>query len=244
MAEILKLVNVNKSFGDLQVLKNLNLSVNKGEVVSIIGPSGAGKSTILRCINYLEPINSGEIYFENTRFDPLKANIYRYRQNFGFVFQSFNLFPHLSVIENVTLAPRMVAKISKEEAQETAVQLLDSVGLIDKKDSYPKELSGGQQQRVAIARALAMNPKVMLLDEITSALDPELTGEVLKVVSDLAKKGMTMILVTHEIGFAKQVSSRVLFFEGGCIVEEGSPQEIFNNPKSDRTKRFLANTLH
>ena len=244
LAEILKLVNVNKSFGDLQVLKNLNLSVNQGEVVSIIGPSGAGKSTILRCINYLEPINSGEIYFENQSFNPLKSNIYRYRENFGFVFQSFNLFPHLSVVENVTLAPQMVAKIDKKVAQETAEQLLDSVGLIDKKNSYPKELSGGQQQRVAIARALAMKPKVMLLDEITSALDPEITGEVLKVVSDLAKQGKTMILVTHEIGFAKQISDRVLFFEGGCIVEDGTPQEIFNNPRSDRTKKFLANILH
>lgn len=244
MAEIIKLVNLNKSFGKLHVLRDLNMTVNQGEVVSIIGPSGAGKSTILRCINYLEPVDSGEIYFEGRRFDPSKDNIYHYRENFGFVFQSFNLFPHLTVTENITLAPTMILKIPKEQARETAETLLASVGLGDKKDSYPKELSGGQRQRVAIARSLAMNPKVMLLDEITSALDPELTGEVLKVVSDLAEKGMTMILVTHEIGFAREVSDRVLFFESGCIVEEGSPKELFQNPKNERTKKFLASILH
>ncbi|HBG02297.1 MAG TPA: peptide ABC transporter ATP-binding protein [Firmicutes bacterium] len=240
---MVKLVNVNKSFGKLHVLRNLNLQIDHGEVVSIIGPSGGGKSTILRCINHLEPIDSGEIYFDGQLFDPLKTNIYKYRENYGFVFQSFNLFPHLSVMGNITLAPQMVGKVPKKEAHETALRLLKSVGLEDKKDAYPTQLSGGQQQRVAIARALAMNPKVMLLDEITSALDPELTGEVLKVVSDLAKEGMTMVVVTHEIGFAKQVSDRVLFFEDGGIIEEGTPKEIFQNPKNDRTKKFLATIL-
>lgn len=244
MAEILRLENVHKSFGDLRVLHDLSMSVNQGEVVSIIGPSGAGKSTILRCINYLEPINSGRIYFEGVPFEPTKDNVYSYRQNFGFVFQSFNLFPHLNVLQNVALAPQKVKKQAKEEARSQAKLLLDSVGLSDKIDSYPRQLSGGQQQRVAIARALAMNPKVMLLDEITSALDPKLTGEVLKVVSDLAKKGMTMIVVTHEIGFAKQVSDRVLFFEGGCIVEDAPPQKLFNNPEEERTKQFLASIIH
>ena len=241
MPEMVKLTDVSKSFGDLEVLKNLNMVVSKGEVVSIIGPSGAGKSTILRCINDLEPIDSGQIYLEGVLFDPKKTDVHKYREQIGFVFQSFNLFPHLTVRRNVTLAPLMLKKASKQEMQERAVELLASVGLADKVDAYPNELSGGQRQRVAIARALAMDPKVLLLDEITSALDPELTGEVLKVVSDLAKKGMTMILVTHEIAFARDISDRVLFFESGRIVEEGDPETIFKNPSNERTKRFLAN---
>src|SRR5665648_289388 len=244
MSEMVKLVDVSKSFGDLQVVKNLNLVVSKGEVVSIIGPSGAGKSTILRCINNLEPIDSGQIYLEGVLFDPKKTDVHEYREHFGFVFQSFNLFPHLSVRENVTLAPLLLKKTSKEEIAGRSKELLESVGLADKMDSYPSELSGGQKQRVAIARALAMQPKVLLLDEITSALDPELTGEVLTVVSDLAKEGMTMILVTHEIGFARDISNRVLFFESGNIVEEGPPDTLFKNPSNDRTKRFLANFRH
>ena len=241
MPEMVKLTDVSKSFGGLEVLKNLNMVVSKGEVVSIIGPSGAGKSTILRCINALEPIDSGQICLEGVLFDPKKTNVHKYREQIGFVFQSFNLFPHLTVRRNVTLAPLMLKKASKQEMQERAVELLASVGLADKVDAYPNELSGGQRQRVAIARALAMDPKVLLLDEITSALDPELTGEVLKVVSDLAKKGMTMILVTHEIAFARDISDRVLFFESGRIVEEGDPETIFKNPSNERTKRFLAN---
>jgi ABC-type polar amino acid transport system ATPase subunit len=241
MPEMVKLTDVSKSFGGLEVLKNLNMVVSKGEVVSIIGPSGAGKSTILRCINALEPIDSGQIHLEGVLFDPKKTNVHKYREQIGFVFQSFNLFPHLTVRRNVTLAPLMLKKASKQEMQERAAELLASVGLADKVDAYPNELSGGQRQRVAIARALAMDPKVLLLDEITSALDPELTGEVLKVVSDLAKKGMTMILVTHEIAFARDISDRVLFFESGRIVEEGDPETIFKNPSNERTKRFLAN---
>ncbi len=244
MDAIVRLANVNKSFGKLHVLRNLNLTIDKGEVVSIIGPSGAGKSTIIRCINYLEPIDSGDIYFDGELFDPRKTNIYKYREKIGMVFQSFNLFPHLSVLENISLAPRMLKEASRSEAEENAKYLLDRVGLSEKIDSFPKELSGGQQQRVAIARALAMNPRVMLLDEITSALDPEMTSEVLKVVSDLASKGMTMIVVTHEMSFAKDVSRRVIFFEDGTVVEEGSPEELFQHPRNERTKRFLVNVLH
>jgi len=243
MSEIVRIVNVNKYFGKLHVLRDLNLRVDKGEVVSIIGPSGAGKSTILRCINYLEPINSGKIYFEGQYFDPQKENIYQYRVNFGFVFQRFNLFPHLSVIENLTLAPRIILKKSKKEAEETAEILLNKVSLADKKNAYPKELSGGQQQRVAIARAMSTNPKVMLLDEITSALDPEISGEVLKVIYDLAERGMTMIMVTHEISFARKISKRIIFFENGSVVEEGPSQEFFQRPKNKRTKDFLNSVL-
>jgi ABC-type polar amino acid transport system ATPase subunit len=244
MSEMVRLVNVNKSFGKLQVLKNLNLAVDRKEVVSIIGPSGGGKSTILRCINHLEPIDSGEIYVDQEIFDPSKVNLYKYRQKIGLVFQSFNLFPHLSVIDNITLAPCTLLKVSKKIAQEQAEVLLASVGLSDKKLAYPKELSGGQQQRVAIARSLAMDPKVMLLDEITSALDPELTGEVLKVVSDLAVKGMTMILVTHDIAFCREVSHRIVFFQGGSVVEEGSVEEILKHPTNEITQRFLANIVY
>jgi ABC-type polar amino acid transport system ATPase subunit len=244
MSEMVKLVDVSKSFGDLEVFKRLNMVVSKGEVVSIIGPSGAGKSTILRCINDLEPIDSGQIYLDGVLFDPKKTNVHKYREHIGFVFQSFNLFPHLTARENVALAPVLLRKATKREMHERADELLASVGLADKASAYPNELSGGQRQRVAIARALAMDPKVLLLDEITSALDPELTGEVLRVVSDLAKEGMTMILVTHEIAFARDISDRVLFFESGRIVEEGDPETLFKNPSNERTKRFLANFRH
>lgn len=244
MSEIVRMVNVNKYFGKLHVLRDLNLRIDKGEVVSIIGPSGAGKSTILRCINYLEPINSGKIYFEGQYFDPKKENIYQYRTNFGFVFQLFNLFPHLSVIENLTLAPRIILKKSKKEAEDAAEIALNRVGLVDKKNAYPKELSGGQKQRVAIARAMSTNPKVMLLDEITSALDPKISGEVLKVIYDLAEKGMTMIMVTHEISFARKISKRMIFFDNGSVVEEGPTQDFFQRTKSNQTKDFLSNVLH
>jgi len=217
--------------------------VNAGEVVSIIGPSGAGKSTILRCINYLEPIDSGKIYVDGTLFDPKHTNIYKYREQLGFVFQSFNLFPHLTVLQNVCLAPIMLKHLTKKAAEEQALELLASVGMAEKKQAYPRELSGGQKQRVAIARALAMKPKLLLLDEITSALDPEITGEVLKVVSDLAAQGMTMLIVTHELAFAREVSHRVIFFEGGVVVEEGPPAELFTHPKNERTQKFLASAL-
>jgi len=244
MAEMVRLVNINKSFGDNHVLKDLNFSVDQKEVVSIIGPSGEGKSTILRCINYLLPIESGEIYVGQELFDPRTTDIYKYRQKIGMVFQSYNLFPHLTVMDNITLAPCALLKTPKRAAREQAEQLLASVGLLDKKSAYPNELSGGQQQRVAIARSLAMEPKVLLLDEITSALDPELTGEVLKVVADLAKKGMTMILVTHDISFCRNVSNRIVFFQGGNVIEEGTPDQILKNPQNERTKKFLSDILY
>ncbi len=244
MTEILRLENIKKSFKDNQVIKSLTLNVAKGDIIGIIGPSGAGKSTILRCINYLEPIDSGKIFFEGKPFDPKSDDIYKYRLNFGFVFQSFNLFPHLSVLQNITLAPCKILKTDRKQAELSALELLDRVGLSDKKNSYPKELSGGQRQRVAIARALAMNPKVMLLDEITSALDPELVDEVLNVVSELAKSGMTILLVTHEMRFARTVANRVIFFESGVIAEEGKPDEIFSTPTNPRTKTFLNSVLH
>ena len=240
MSEMIKLVDVNKSFGNNHVLKDLNLRVNKGEVVSIIGPSGGGKSTILRCINYLIPVDSGEIFIDNERFDPKTMNVHKYRQRIGLVFQSFNLFPHMNVINNITMAPCLLLNKTKKEAEEQAGELLASVGLQDKRNAYPSQLSGGQQQRVAIARSLAMNPKVMLLDEITSALDPELTGEVLKVVSDLASKGMTMLLVTHDIAFCRRVSSRIVFLEGGKVVEEGEPDTLLLHPQNERTQQFLS----
>lgn len=242
--EMLKMVNVNKSFGKNHVLKDLNFSVKRKELVSIIGPSGEGKSTILRCINYLHPIDSGEIYVAGKLFEAEKTNLYKYRQKIGMVFQSFNLFPHLNVLDNITLAPRTLLKIPKKDAEEKAMDLLKVVGLSEKCKAYPKELSGGQQQRVAIARSLAMDPQLLLLDEITSALDPQLTGEVLKVVADLANKGMTMILVTHDIAFCRSVSSRIAFFQGGKIVEEGEPEEILRHPKDERTQKFLSEIVY
>ena len=240
MPEMIRLTDVNKSFGNNYVLKELSLTVNQSEVVSIIGPSGGGKSTILRCINRLLPVDSGQIYIDQQAFDPKTMSIHKYRQQIGLVFQAFNLFPHLNVIDNITMAPCLLLHKTKKEATLQAEELLTSVGLQDKTKAYPHQLSGGQQQRVAIARSLAMNPKVMLLDEITSALDPELTGEVLKVVTDLASKGMTMLLVTHDIAFCRYVSDRIVFFEGGKVVEAGKPEELLLHPENERTQKFLS----
>jgi polar amino acid transport system ATP-binding protein len=241
MSSILKIKNLKKDFGNLNVLKDISLLVNTGEVVSIIGPSGSGKSTLLRTINLLETVTNGEIYFENERIDNLKKEneINRVRSHIGMVFQSFNLFPHLTVLENLTLAPVDVLKINKTEAIDRAQRLLKRVNLADKINSYPRELSGGQQQRVAIARALCMEPKMMLFDEATSALDPELSFEVLNTMKDLARSKMTMIVVTHEMKFAKEVSDRVIFMDKGLIVEEDHPKNLFENPTHQRTKDFL-----
>lgn len=238
---ILKINSLNKAFGDNVVLKDISTTVNRGEVVCIIGPSGSGKSTFLRCLNFLERPTAGEINFkgEIKTADSSEKDLDQYRSKIGMVFQSFNLFPHLNVMENICLAPMNVLKKSKEEAKKTAEELLAKVGLTHKADAYPRDLSGGQQQRVAIARALAMNPEVMLFDEATSALDPELVGEVLKVMRDLAKSGMTMVIVTHEMGFAREVADRVIFMDQGLIVEQGAPAEFFAHPKEKRTIDFL-----
>ncbi|MGM0169472.1 amino acid ABC transporter ATP-binding protein [Enterococcus sp. AZ135] len=234
---------LSKSFGDNEVLKSIDLEVKDGEVVVIIGPSGSGKSTILRCLNLLEEPTSGEIFFEGQNITAPDSNIDQIRQKMGMVFQSFNLFPHMSVVENLTITPVKIKKEDPTKAKEQALALLDQVGLKEKADSYPASLSGGQQQRVAIARALAMNPDVMLFDEPTSALDPEMVGEVLAVMQDLAKKGMTMVVVTHEMGFAKEVADRVIFMADGVIQEEGTPEEIFDHPKNSRTQDFLNKVL-
>ena len=253
MEKMIKVENVYKSFGSLEVLKNINLEIDKGEVLCIIGPSGSGKSTLLRCMNHLEVITSGRIMIENELLaekvdgkDQFKINHKKVSgicTELGMVFQRFNLFPHMTVIQNVIEAPIQVRKISKEEATKYGMELLRMVGLEDKKDEYPVRLSGGQQQRVAIAWALAMKPKIMLFDEPTSALDPELVGEVLEVMKQLAKDGMTMVVVTHEMGFAREVGSRVIFMDKGEISEEGTPEEIFSNPKNERTKSFLQKVL-
>jgi len=234
---------LSKSFGDNEVLKSIDLEVKDGEVVVIIGPSGSGKSTILRCLNLLEEPTSGEIFFEGQNITAPDSNIDQIRQKMGMVFQSFNLFPHMSVVENLTITPVKIKKEDPTKAKEQALALLDQVGLKEKADSYPASLSGGQQQRVAIARALAMNPDVMLFDEPTSALDPEMVGEVLAVMQDLAKKGMTMVVVTHEMGFAKEVADRVIFMADGVIQEEGTPEEIFDHPQNSRTQDFLNKVL-
>lgn len=234
---------LSKSFGDNAVLKSINLDVKEGEVVVIIGPSGSGKSTILRCLNLLEEPTSGEIFFEGQNITAPDSNIDQIRQKMGMVFQNFNLFPHMSVVENLTITPVKIKKEDPTTAKEQALALLDQVGLKEKADSYPSSLSGGQQQRVAIARALAMNPDVMLFDEPTSALDPEMVGEVLAVMQDLAKKGMTMVVVTHEMGFAKEVADRVIFMADGVIQEEGTPEEIFDHPQNSRTQDFLNKVL-
>ena len=236
---LLRVENLHKRFGDLHVLKGVNLSVEKGEVVVIIGPSGSGKSTLLRCINRLEEPTSGRIFLDDEEITSDRVDINRIRQRIGMVFQQFNLFPHLTAIENVTLAPVKVKGMDKDEAYRIGMELLEKVGLKDKASYYPHQLSGGQQQRVAIARALAMNPEVMLFDEVTSALDPELVKEVLEVMRELAREGMTMLVVTHEMGFAREVGDRVIFMDHGVIVEEGTPEEIFSNPKEERTRRFL-----
>ena len=235
--------NLKKHYGQLEVLKDISVDVKEGEVLCIIGPSGSGKSTLLRCLNRLEEIQSGTITILGEELVNNK-NIDKLRENIGMVFQSFNLFPHLTVLENMTLAPLELKKMNKKEAIEKALSLLDKVGLKDKKDVYPDTLSGGQKQRVAIARALEMNPKIMLFDEPTSALDPEMVGEVLKVMKDLAQEGMTMVVVTHEMGFAKDVSDRVIFMDQGYILEEGPPEEIFTAPTSDRCKEFLDKVIN
>jgi ABC-type polar amino acid transport system ATPase subunit len=235
---ILELIDLHKSFGDVEVLRGFNLNVVEGEKVVIIGPSGSGKSTVLRCINYLEPIQSGSIFFQQKNMWN-KSDLQQLRMDIGMVFQRFNLFPHMTVLENVIEAPVMVRKTPRSEACELAMSLLDRVGLAEKKDAYPKELSGGQQQRVAIARALAMKPKIMLFDEPTSALDPELVEEVLFVMKELARDGITMIVVTHEMDFAREVADHVIFMDKGQIVEQAPPQEIFNAPRHDRTISFL-----
>ena len=236
---VVRIDDLHKSFGDLEVLRGVTLDVHKGEVVVILGPSGSGKSTMLRCINRLEEPTSGHIYFEGQDITDKSCDINEVRSKLGMVFQSFNLFPHLNARKNVALAQVKVLKRSKEEADRIAVEELTKVGLGDRVDYMPSQLSGGQQQRVAIARALAMNPHVMLFDEATSALDPELVRDVLGVMKDLASEGMTMIVVTHEMGFARDVADRVVFMDGGVIVEEGLPDDVFDHPKSDRTKDFL-----
>ena len=235
--------NLHKSFGKNDVLKGINEHINKGEVVVVIGPSCSGKSTFLRCLNLLEVPTEGKIIFEGNDITDKKNDINKLRQKMGMVFQQFNLFPHKTVLENITISPIKVKGINKEEANKKAMDLLKMVGLVDKAEAYQSSLSGGQKQRIAIARALAMEPDVMLFDEPTSALDPEMVGEVLGVMKDLAKGGMTMVIVTHEMGFAKEVGDRVLFMDGGVIVEQGTPEEIFNNPKNPRTIDFLSKVL-
>lgn len=236
--------NVNKYFGKFHVLKNVNLTIKKGEVVVIIGPSGSGKSTALRCINRLETITDGELVVNGVPLQDKKVDINAFRRNIGMVFQHFNLYPHKKVIDNIVLAPTKVLGISKEEAQKTAMVYLEKVGIAEKAQSYPSELSGGQQQRVAIARGLAMNPELMLFDEPTSALDPEMIGEVLDVMRSLAHNGMTMVIVTHEMGFAREVADRVVFMDQGQIVEEAPAAEFFDNPKEERAQLFLGRLLH
>lgn len=239
----LNVQELKKSYGSLEVLKGLNLEVQEGEVVCLIGPSGSGKSTFLRCMNHLEEINGGTIIIDGYDLTDTSLDINKVRENIGMVFQHFNLFPHLTILENITLAPIELKKLTKEEARQKAFHLLETVGLREKADAYPSSLSGGQKQRVAIARALAMSPDIMLFDEPTSALDPEMVGDVLAVMQQLAKEGMTMIVVTHEMGFAKEVADRVVFMDGGLIVEEGKPEEVFNQPKNERTKNFLDKVL-
>lgn len=240
---MIKVSKLNKKFDDLHVLKGIDEHIKKGEVVVVIGPSGSGKSTFLRCLNLLEHPSDGEIVFEGVSITDKKNDVNKQRQKMGMVFQQFNLFPHMTVLDNITLAPIKVKKLSKEEAEKTAFQLLRRIGLEDKAHNYPNQLSGGQKQRIAIARALAMAPDVMLFDEPTSALDPEMVGEVLEVMKELASEGMTMVVVTHEMGFAKEVGSRVLFMDEGKIVEQGCPKTLFDNPQHPRTKEFLAKIL-
>ena len=239
---IVEVLNLHKSFDKLKVLQGVSLQIVQGEVVVIIGPSGSGKSTLLRCLNYLEEPTSGQVHFKGELVDP-KSNLSEIRQEMGMVFQNFNLFPHLKVIDNITLAPCLVRSTEKPLAEERALELLKQVGLQDKAYNYPEELSGGQRQRVAIARALAMDPEVLLFDEPTSALDPEMIGEVLEVMKKLALEGRTMIVVTHEMGFAKEVGDRVIFMDEGVIMEEGHPNELFSNPKQKRTQAFLSKIL-
>ena len=240
---MIRVNNLHKSFEKNEVLKGINEHIEKGEVVVVIGPSGSGKSTFLRCLNLLEVPTSGEIIFEGKNITDKKVDINKIREKMGMVFQQFNLFPHKTVLDNLTIAPIKVKGVSKADAEKKAKELLDRVGLLNKADAYPSSLSGGQKQRIAIARALAMDPDVMLFDEPTSALDPEMVGEVLNVMKELAKEGMTMVVVTHEMGFAREVGDRILFMDKGNIMEEGTPEEIFSNPKNPRTIDFLSNVL-
>ena len=240
---LIKVENLRKSFGNIEVLKGINTEISKGEVVVIIGPSGSGKSTFLRTLNLLEMPTGGSIYFEGVKITDPDININKHRQKMGMVFQQFNLFPHMTVLKNMSIAPMKLLGKTKQQAEADALDLLKKVGLADRADAYPSQLSGGQKQRVAIVRALAMNPDVMLFDEPTSALDPEMVGEVLAVMKELAASGMTMAVVTHEMGFAKEVADRVLFIDDGIIMEEGTPAELFENPKSPRLKDFLSKVL-
>ena len=242
--EMIRIKNLKKKYGNLEVLKGISTEVKEGEVISIIGPSGSGKSTFLRCINRLEEPTSGEIRIDGKNILERRVDINKIREEVGVVFQHFNLYPHKTVLENITLGPIRLKKISKAEAEKLALELLEKVGLSDKKDVYPNKLSGGQKQRVAIARALAMNPKIILFDEPTSALDPEMIGEVLEVMKELANAGMTMIVVTHEMGFARNVANRVFFMDEGYILEDAKPQDLFDNPKSERARIFLDKVLN
>ena len=240
---MIKVKNLHKKFDELEVLKGIDEHIRPGEVVVVIGPSGSGKSTFLRCLNQLETATEGEIYVDDELITDPKCDVNKVRQKMGMVFQQFNLFSHLTILENITLAPVMLKKMTKDQAKEKAMELLKRVGLEEKAEAYPVQLSGGQKQRVAIARALAMNPEIMLFDEPTSALDPEMVGEVLDVMKDLAESGMTMVIVTHEMGFAREVASRVIFMDQGIIMENGTPEEVFTNPKNERTKLFLSKVL-
>ena len=242
--ELIRVSGLKKQFGSLQVLKGVDQVIRKGEVVSVIGPSGGGKSTFLRCLNLLEIPDGGNIYFEGVDITDKNVDINLHRQKMGMVFQHFNVFPNMTVGENVTMAPVLLGKKTKDQALAMARELLDRVGLLDKIDTYPQKLSGGQKQRLAIVRALAMEPDVMLFDEPTSALDPEMVGEVLNVIRELVSTGMTTVIVTHEMGFAREISDRVLFMDGGVIAEEGRPEDIFDHPKNERTKEFLGKVLH
>jgi len=240
---MIKVKNLKKTFGDLEVLCGINEHVKKGEVVVVIGPSGSGKSTFLRCLNLLETPTDGEIFIDDEKINDPKVNVNKIRQKMGMVFQHFNLFPHLTILGNITLAPVLLKKMTKQQAHDKAIELLGKVGLADKADAYPAQLSGGQKQRVAIARALAMEPEIMLFDEPTSALDPEMVGEVLDVMKSLADSGMTMVVVTHEMGFAKEVGTRLLFMDQGIVMESGVPKDIFENPQNERTQKFLSKVL-
>ncbi len=240
---MIRFVNVQKWFKDLHVINGVNLEIKQGEVVVVCGPSGSGKSTLIRSVNQLEDIQEGEIWIGDVQVNNQTTDLNKLRAEVGFVFQSFNLYPHLNVMHNITLSPMKVLKLSKAEAEKKALSLLETVGLAHKKEAFPSELSGGQQQRVAIARGLAMSPKVMLFDEPTSALDPEMVGEVLKVMKDLAESGMTMMVVTHEMGFAREVADRIIFVDHGQILEDSTPEQFFENPKTDRAKQFLKQIL-
>ncbi len=240
---LIETVDLKKNFGDLKVLKGISEKIYKGEVVTIIGPSGGGKSTFLRCLNLLEEPTGGEVYFEEEKLDPKSTDLNIHRQKIGMVFQQFNVFPHLTVLNNITITPMLEKNVSKEDAEKEAMELLKQVGLEDKANEYPRKLSGGQKQRLAIVRAMAMHPDVMLFDEPTSALDPEMVKGVLNVIKGLAESGMTCVIVTHEMGFAREVSDRVLFIDGGIVAEEGTPEEVFDHPTNPRTQEFLSQVL-